>query len=209
MGKCGRQGQGTAQVRKGIKNTTRLCFLVSAASRPAARPSHHRAEQPQGGPLIPYHSIMQIKIVIIMLTQVGAMIALLQPAQPMPAISRLGSSPVCQTPQFATSKCVTPHRAASPPHVALASSLVTLLVGFVTRLSSRSPSTPVTRAAPHRQHRMEPCFLGASLCERVDDVEAGNTFYLCEAPVESPGYVSRKVGRGGRWVYYTTRPVIA
>eukprot|EP00962_Isochrysis_galbana_P036354 scaffold12559_cov125-Isochrysis_galbana.AAC.5 len=143
-----------------------------------------------------------------MITQAGAMSPLARPAQPMPrAISRLGSSPICQMPPFATAKCVTPHRSVSPPLRALASSLVALLVGLFTRLSSQSPSTPVTRVAPHRKRKMEPCFLGSALCERVHDVEAGNTFYLCEAPVDSPGYASRKVGRGGRWVYYTTRPV--
>jgi hypothetical protein len=134
---------------------------------------------------------------------------LVRPAQPLPrAISRLGSSPICQAPQFATAKCVTPHRAASPPLVLLASSLVALLEGLFTRLSSRSPSTPVTCAAPYRRRKMEPCFLGSALCERVHDVETGNTFYLCKNAVDRPGYASRKVGRGGRWVFYTTRPII-
>eukprot|EP00967_Tisochrysis_lutea_P104802 scaffold159366_cov35-Tisochrysis_lutea.AAC.1 len=117
---------------------------------------------------------------------------------------RLASSPICQSPHFATAKCVTPHRAASPPHIILASSLVRIIVRLITRLSSGSPSTPLTRGSSHREREIEPCFIGSALCERVHDVEAGHTFYLCEAPADATGYVSRKVGRGGRWIYYTT-----
>jgi len=115
-----------------------------------------------------------------------------------PAVRRLGS-PVC-----ATSVSVTPHRADSPPHIALASSLVELLVGLFTRLATGSLSRPGARTAAHRQRETEPCFIGSALCSRVHDIEAGNTFYLCENPVDEPGYSSRKCGRDGRWVYYTT-----